>query len=82
MNPFTDPRFAGLHWSIDPNTPDEDREMAHLSAAMKAWRERELKEYIPYLRTHQGLVDTIRDFCLGCNKSFLEIHAKRLRCTK
>ncbi len=33
---FTDPSFAGLHWSIPRDTPSEDRAMAHLSAACAA----------------------------------------------
>jgi len=36
MNVFTDPSFSGLHWSIDPDTPENEREQAHQTAALVA----------------------------------------------
>ncbi len=47
INVFTDPSFAGLHWSIPPETPDEDRALAHLSAAYAARAKREREEDRP-----------------------------------
>lgn len=38
---LTDPRFAGLHWSIDRDTPIEAREAAHFFAAWAACWSRE-----------------------------------------
>ena len=37
----TDQSFAGLHWSIRRDTPLEDREAAHVSAALYARRKRD-----------------------------------------
>jgi hypothetical protein len=36
MDPFRDPSCAGLHWSIDPDTPEDERHQAHVTAAMLA----------------------------------------------
>jgi hypothetical protein len=44
---FTDPSFAGLHWSIPPDTPDENRALAHLSAACAARAKRDREEDRP-----------------------------------
>lgn len=33
---FTDPSFAGLHWSIPRDTPPEEREREHYLAAITA----------------------------------------------
>lgn len=33
---FTDPQYAGLYWSIDPDTPASERPQAHATAALVA----------------------------------------------
>ena len=35
-DPARDPQFDGLYWSIDPDTPDEQRHQAHATAALVA----------------------------------------------
>ena len=70
---FTHPDFAGLHWSIPRDTPPEERERAHLYAAIaaKLARDRRLNQptklaYDPVvlqfqLDTSCARVDSVRD---------------------
>lgn len=49
---LTDPRFAGLHWSIDRDTPIEDRSKAHYFAAWAAYYMREALRVKAHMRVH------------------------------
>lgn len=77
---FTDPRFAGLHWSIPSNTPWEERDQAHLIAAHIALWRREHKEKVHYLHTHAGPVNRQTMTYLCCGQTVIDIHADKLRC--
>lgn len=74
-----DPSFAGLHWSIPSDTPDELRGGAHVNAAFMA---RAARDRTPYLSTHAGPFDTARMVYHCCGKSIVEIHAARLKCSE
>ena len=71
-----DPSFAGLHWSISRDTPDDDREAAHVSAALHAqWRRDDIQR-----RQHIGPYDQIQRGWLCCNLSDVEIAATHPYC--
>ena len=69
----TDQSFAGLHWSIRRDTPLEDREAAHVSAALYARRKRDeaLK------RKHVGPYDALNRVWLCCTVSAIEVASYR-----
>ena len=73
-----DPSFAGLHWSIPRDTLIDDRETAHVSAAMHAHRKREVAR----LRTHTGPYDHLTRVWLCCGLSDVEIAATRPYCAE
>lgn len=68
---LTDPDFAGLHWSIPPDAPDEVREMLHVGAALAARRQRNRNRHVFHPLT---LV------CVRCNETAIAVHAGLLEC--
>ena len=74
------PDYAGLFWSIDPDTPWEEREQAHIVAAMLAKWRRDSKKKQHYTASHKGPFDPLIRTWLCCNKTDTEIHSSRLVC--
>lgn len=77
---FSHPDYAGLSWSIDPDTPWDERETAHFVAATVAKWRREEKGKIHYALTHAGPYNPLTRMWLCCNKGDAEIHNYRLVC--
>lgn len=55
---FTSPEFAGLHWSIPVDTPDDDRARAHYIAAHAAKAARDREQDRPRTMAYNPQADT------------------------
>ena len=73
---LADPSFAGLHWSIDRDTPWEEREAAHCQAAITAKYLRD--STVKLKKHHPGPYDPENRMWLCCHKSDLELQMNRI----
>ena len=77
---FTHPDYAGLSWTIRPDTPWDEREQAHFIAATVAKWRRDEKNKPHYTLTHKGPYDPFACTWLCCNKTDVELHISRSVC--